>query len=187
MKKITSIFFALCVCLSLSAQEHIKFMGIPIDGTIDSFGAKLKGKGVEYNAVKSKTAGPGGRIFSGTFMGTKAEFMVFYNVKSKIVWGVAVDYYYPDVESTHLPFVNLAKGLQDKYPDATSEATKDSDGKANGMAFNIPDKTGVKWIGFIHLNLKKSDSYQNGGCHIYLIYTDIENFDKSEAINNEDL
>ena len=58
MKKILSIFFALFVCLSLSAQEHMKFMGIPLDGTIDNFTLKLKAKGVAYDAAKSKVAGP---------------------------------------------------------------------------------------------------------------------------------
>ena len=54
MKKIISIFFALCMCLSISAQEHMKFMGIPLDGTIDNFTLKLKVKGVTYDVAKSK-------------------------------------------------------------------------------------------------------------------------------------
>ena len=52
MKKIISVFFVLCICLSVSAQEHMKFMGIPLDGTIDNFALKLKEKGVTYDAVK---------------------------------------------------------------------------------------------------------------------------------------
>lgn len=104
-----------------------------------------------------------------------------------MVFGVGVELSYPDVESAHLPFVNLTELLQNKYPTATSEASKDSDGDVNGLAFNIPDKTGVKRIGFILQTLKVSDSYQNGGCSIYLMYTDMDNFQKSEAINNEDL
>ena len=187
MKKIISVFFVLCICLSVSAQEHMKFMGIPLDGTIDNFALKLKEKGVTYDAVKSETAGPGGRIFKGMFIGEDATFMVFFNAKSKMVFGVGVELSYPDVESAHLPFVNLTELLQNKYPTATSEASKDSDGDVNGLAFNIPDKTGVKRIGFILQTLKVSDSYQNGGCSIYLMYTDMDNFQKSEAINNEDL
>ena len=187
MKKIISVLFALCICLSLSAQEHMKFMGIPIDGTIDNFTLKLKAKGVEYNAEKSKALPPGGRIFSGTFMGDKATFIVFYNVKSKNVYSVGVALSYPNVEYAHPPFMNIAEQLQDKYPHATSEVSKDSDGDVEGLAFNIPDKSGKKKIGDIFQTLSVSDSYQNGGCTILLTYTDVENFQKSEAINNEDL
>ena len=44
MKKILSVFFALCLCMAASAQQHMKFMGIPLDGTIDNFAMKLKQK-----------------------------------------------------------------------------------------------------------------------------------------------
>lgn len=187
MKKIISIFFALCVCLSISAQEHMKFMGIPLNGSIDNFTLKLKTKGVTYDAERSKAAGPGGRIFNGTFMGENATFMVFYNTKSKIVYSVAVELLYRDVESTHMPFVNIANQLQNKYPTATRDVSKDNDGDANGLAFNIPGKTGTDRIGFILQTLKVSESYTNRGCSIYLMYTDMDNFQKSEVINNEDL
>ena len=134
-----------------------------------------------------KTAGSGSRIFCGTFMGNEATFMVFYNVKSKMVIGVGVELPYPSVESAHLPFVNLTESLQEKYPNATSEASKDPDGEVNGLAFNIPDKTGAKRIGTILQTMNVSDFYPNAGCSIYLMYSDMDNFEKSEAINNEDL
>ena len=54
MKKIISVFFAICLCMAASAQQHLKFMGIPLDGTIDNFALKLKAKGVTYDAAKSR-------------------------------------------------------------------------------------------------------------------------------------
>ena len=91
MKKIISVFFAFCLCMAASAQQHMKFMGIPLDGTIDNFALKLKAKGITYDAAKSRALGPGGKIYNGTFMGEKATFMVFFNAKSRIVFGVSVE------------------------------------------------------------------------------------------------
>lgn len=185
MKKIISVLFVLCLCMAVNAQQHMKFMGIPLDGTVDNFALKLKAKGVTYNAAESKAAEPGSRIFNGMFMGKNAMFCVYYNTKSKMVFGAAVVQKYPTVESAHLPFVNLTESLQQKYPNAKYEASKDPDGDTNGLAFNIFDKTGTKRIGFILQTLNAS-SYE-GECSVCLIYTDMDNFQKSEAINNEDL
>ena len=46
MNKIISVFFAICLCMAASAQQHLKFMGIPLDGTVDNFALKLKAKGI---------------------------------------------------------------------------------------------------------------------------------------------
>ena len=177
MKKIISILFALCLCMAASAQQHMKFMGIPLDGTIDNFALKLKAKGVTYDAAKSKTAGQGCRVFNGTFMGEKATINVAYNPKSKMQ--------YPTVESAHIPFLNLTESLQQKYPNTTPEENRGPDGEFIGLAFNIPDETSGNSIGFILQSLKTSSF--GSGVSICLMYTDMDNFEKCEAIFNEDL
>lgn len=185
MKKIISIFFVLCLCMTASAQQHMKFMGIPLDGTVENFALKLKAKGVTYDAAKSKTAGQGCRVFNGTFMAQNATIKVLYNPKSKMVFSAAVEMQYPTVESAHIPFVNLTESLQQKYPNATSEENIGPDGDAIGLAFNISDETGENKIGFILQSLKTPSS--GYGISICLMYTDMDNFQKSEAIFNEDL
>ena len=185
MKKIISVFFAICLCMAASAQQHMKFMGIPLDGTIDNFSMKLKAKGVTYDAAESKAAGKGIRKFCGTFMGEKATFTVFYNYKSKIVFSAAVELNYPTVESAHTPFVNLNDQLRQKYPDATCKENTGPDGKADGLAFDIFDETSDERIGFILQTLKVPGS--GYGISICLTYTDMDNFQKSEAILSEDL
>ena len=116
MKKIISVLFALCLGMAASARQHLKFMGIPLDGTIDNFTLKLKYKDVTYDAAESKSADAGTRIFHGKFMGEKARFVVFYNYKSKIVFSAAVELNYPTVESAHTPFVNLNDHFAAKIP-----------------------------------------------------------------------
>ena len=185
MKKIISVFFALCLCMAASAQQHMKFKGIPLDGTIDDFAMKLKAKGVTYNAAESKAAGKGIRKFCGTFMGEKATFTVFYNYKSKIVFSAVAELYYPTVESAHTPFVNLNDQLQQKYPDATCKEYTGPDGKTDGLAFDIFDETGDNRIGFILQTLRVPSS--GYGISICLTYTDSDNLMKSEKILSEDL
>ena len=185
MKKIISVFFAICLCMAASAQQHMKFMGIPLDGTIDNFTMKLKAEGVTYDVEKSKAAGKGIRKFCGTFMGEKATFAVFYNYKSKIVFSAAVELNYPTVESAHTPFVNLNDQLQQKYPDATCKEYTGPDGKTDGLAFDIFDETGDNRIGFILQTLRVPSS--GYGISIYLTYTDMDNLLKSEKILSEDL
>ena len=68
MKKIISVFFALCLCVAASAQQHMKLMGIPLDGTIDNFALKLKAKGVTYDAATSRASGPGAHVYTRTFL-----------------------------------------------------------------------------------------------------------------------
>ena len=185
MKKIISVLCALFLCMVVSAQQHMKFMGIPLDGTIDNFALKLKAKGVAYDAAESKAADAGTRIFYGKFMGENARFIVFYNYKSKIVFSAAVELNYPTVESAHTPFVNLNDQLRQKYPDATCKEYTGPDGDADGLAFDIFDETGDNRIGFILQTLNiPSSGY---GISICLTYTDMDNLDKSEKILNEDL
>ena len=185
MKKIISVLFAICLCMAASAQQHMKFMGIPLDGTIDDFSMKLKAKGVTYDAAESKAAGKGIRKFCGTFMGEKTTFTVFYNYKSKIVFSAVAELYYPTVESAHTPFVNLNDQLQQKYPDATCKEYTGPDGKTDGLAFDIFDETGDNRIGFILQTLREPSS--GYGISICLTYTDTDNLMKSEKILSEDL
>ena len=185
MKKIISVLFALCLCMAASAQQHMKFMGISLDGTVDNFALKLKAKGVTYDAVKSKAAGPGVRVFNGMFMAEDAIIRVAYNPKSRMVFSAVVELQYPTVKSAHIPFLNLTESLKQKYPNATCEENLGPDGDFIGMAFNILDETGDNSIGFILQELKTSSS--GYGISIYLTYTDMDNFEKCEAIFNEDL
>ena len=171
--------------MAASAQQHMKFMGIPLDGTIDDFSIKLRSKGVTYDAAESKAAGKGIRKFCGTFMGEKATFTVFYNYKSKIVFSAVAELYYPTVESAHTPFVNLNDQLQQKYPDATCKEYTGPDGKTDGLAFDIFDETGDNRIGFILQTLRVPSS--GYGISICLTYTDTDNLMKSEKILSEDL
>lgn len=88
MKKILSIFvmafFALAICAQDSA-EHLKFMGIELNGPITDFQKKLLAKGLTVSSSSNQLPA-GMRSFDGTFSGEEAEIIVFYNTRSKEVY-----------------------------------------------------------------------------------------------------
>ena len=56
MKKIFSTIFAILLAICSFAQEHLTFKGVPIDGTLNSYVAKMKAKGFSYLGSSSGVA-----------------------------------------------------------------------------------------------------------------------------------
>jgi len=84
MKKFVAIFlFMLSVCAN---AQHMKFLGIPLDGTINSFHEKLVAKGYKPDTQYNAQCAPGGRLFLGTFFGKEAAIHTYYNPKTKIIY-----------------------------------------------------------------------------------------------------
>ncbi len=90
MKKL--VFFVLALLLGLastSAQQHLKFMGIPIDGNIENFTAKLKAKGLTIHP-DNKTLTEPVRAFKGVFFDHEATIWAHYTRKNRTVYRVTV-------------------------------------------------------------------------------------------------
>lgn len=126
MRKVLLFAFILC-SLYLNAQtEHLRFMGIEINGTIASFQEKLLSKGVSVSPM-TKNYPNGMRAYSGTFSGEKADIVVWYNPRSKQVYRAKamitrygkdrIEQLMGDMERK----LNLKYGTTDKY----SETIKD--------------------------------------------------------------
>ena len=102
--------------ISLSAHsEHLKFMDIPIDGTISSFQSKLDSKGIKVNSTKSKSAPNGQRIFEGNFQGYKSEITVYYNRKTKEVYKVETQIKSKIKTDIEIIFVEAINTIREKY------------------------------------------------------------------------
>lgn len=63
----------------------MKFMGIPIDGTLTSFGTKLSEKGFVKKSVEGNI-----HIFKGQFTGKNVDVLVLGSEKTLTVWKVVV-------------------------------------------------------------------------------------------------
>lgn len=90
MKKIL-LSIMLLMLINVAYAQHLKFEGIPIDGSITSFQNQLTAKGIKVNGAKSKDAPIGQRIFNGKLYGHNSEIIVYYARKSKIVYKVKVE------------------------------------------------------------------------------------------------
>lgn len=186
MKRIGLFILTLFLCVLMDAQTHMKFMGIPLDGTIESFSQKLKAKGITYDAVTSRKLSPGAKLYKGLFMGENAEFMVMFNAKSRIVYGVGVELSYSSVEFAKTPFYNIAEGIQEKYPTATYDRIEDDDNAAIGVNFMIPEAEKEGVFGVISQTLSRPDDLKTYW-RINLLYLDVKNSLKNDKINNDDL
>lgn len=84
MKRTLLIAMLALFSLSLNAQDHLKFKGIPIDGSLNSFVSKLKAQGFSYKAEQDGIA-----LLEGTFAGyTQCELVVVST--NDVVWKVVV-------------------------------------------------------------------------------------------------
>ena len=69
MRKLTALFAFMVIALTSYAQsnsEHLTFKGVPIDGTLSEYVAKMKSAGFKYLGGQDGTA-----ILQGDFAGFK--------------------------------------------------------------------------------------------------------------------
>lgn len=91
MKRLFSTLFCLLLVVAAFAQNaygHLRFMGIPITGTIAQFQAKLVAKECTYDKVASSSITVGTRAFKGYLAGNKVDIYAYYNTQTKIVYRV---------------------------------------------------------------------------------------------------
>lgn len=187
MKKIIVTLMLSLFCMIVQGQTHMKFMGIPMNGSVELFTQKLKAKGLTCDVAKTKASPSGVKIYKGLFMGEDSEFMIFFNPKDKNVFAVEVSMDYSSLELAETPFTNIFNQLKEKYSKAVVTVLKDSDGDPEGFQFYVPDAEEKKMLGLIIYKLRKPDGLLQREYTISLLYSDVDNFKKSENKNYDDL
>ena len=86
MKRLFIILVLTISSLSLYSQEHLKFKGVPINGSLDTFVETMKTKG--YTLVESRQ---GVALMQGTFAGVKL-CRIFIVSTNDVVWKVAAEF-----------------------------------------------------------------------------------------------
>ena len=186
MKRIVLFIVATFFMLGLAAQTpHLKFMGIPLDGTINSFQTKLTQKGFTPDATTNRQIGVGVRCFiGGTFSGEKASVFVYYNPKTKIVYRAKAV-----IESSTESYIDnlynkLKKSIGDKYKSRSEFESSYHDGHASGAYYIWKDD--VELLGRIDLYVTKPISYLDNRC-LHIDYWDLLNSNKNDKQNSDDL
>lgn len=186
IKKLLSILFIPIFSTSFCfAQEHLKFMGIPLDGTINQFQAKLATKGVTLDVATNKHIRVGGRAFKGSFSGKNAQIFVYYDESSKVVYRAKAVIDTDDIniwENNYNYFVNM---LSTKYSDAHTEKGKHENKEA--LSFFLPnDELALyKYLGVI--DVYRSTDLDTYTFSVHVDYIDTVNKVKHEDRNMEDL
>lgn len=193
MKRFLSTLFCLqlaVVAFAQNANGHLKFMGIPITGTISQFHTKLVAKGCTYDKVESSSNSAGMRIFKGNLAQNEVKIIVYYNTKTKIVYRVkALIYGIPEVLATQ-KYNEFKSFLTVKY-DSRYTKTSSFEGKEliQYLALkdkntsidpeNLPSRLSDVAFGVIKLYISKDLEDWNSPYNYYL------HIDYYDQINNE--
>lgn len=166
-------------------------MGIPINGSISVFQAKLLNKGCTLMKHNSQLP-TGVRGFKGVFAGKDCNIFVWFNHRSKIVYKVrAVTDCGSSLDNTHNTFTYLKNLLNQKYEDVSlnSDMLEDSsigEYDFSMMLFQPPVVEGSELIGHISLGIIEYDTYPVS-YGVAITYEDIENSTKNENDTLDDL
>lgn len=178
----------LCIIMAMGMQaqkqEHLKFMGIPLDGTISQFQTKLAAKGIKHDVEGSKLVTGSCRIFEGTFSGDKATFYVYYNSSTRIVYRAKAVVSRPTESMINEKFKEYKDLLTTKYPNVYG-----IDGEQEGFTsfMLIPRSSSSDLLGYISLYISKSGPSYDETFNLHIDYEDEVNEKANEAKRLEDL
>lgn len=179
MKRILSFFVMLVLTLGVMAQtQHMKFMGIPLDGTISAFHQKLVAKGCKPDVEFNKIAPVGARHFIGTFFGEKAKIIVYYNAKTKVVYRAKACIDRSSEDMIIQKYDEVKSALEEKYPNANMD--KSEDYGYDSMHFYTDQ-------GEIDLYVYKFDNVYLTVYSLFIDYYDTVNYQKNENSKMNDL
>ena len=103
------------------SEGHLKFLGFPIDGTVNEYTSKLISKGF-YVSPDNKYASKGLRVMEGPFLGNTEQFGLHYDVDTKIMWSVTfIHSFFKETDAKDL-YNKLESLLHEKHNEAKYES-----------------------------------------------------------------
>lgn len=187
MKKYILVSCMLLITMVTYAQ-HLKFMGIPINGNINAFQTRIAQKGIKVS-YRNKTAPAGVRIFEGYFSNEKADIIVFYNVKTKNIYQcrVAFEKVFETIDAAQTKYDYYKVQLNQKYDGLTSDMIDEmkSDTSFSIAVIQPPVREGALLLGYIELCIRELG--YNLGYSLWIDYIDRKNSTNNEEENTNDL
>ncbi|MCI6861870.1 MAG: hypothetical protein MR860_07770 [Prevotella sp.] len=178
MRKLLALLFLM---LTITCQaQHMKFMGIPIDGTINQFTQKLSTKGIKVHPNNARDSGIANREFYGQFMNKQAIIWVWFNPKTKIVYEVKVVLYGKNGDETQKMYDKVSEVIKNKYNVQSTGTGELSDG--TDSYYYIIQNDSEKIIGWV--SLAREQDYDDW---LSIFYTDAVNYKKNEASKYDDI
>lgn len=167
LKDLFTTLLIISISFLANAQEpHLKFMGIPINGTITQFQSKLIKKGLRVSKY-SKSLDKGIRAYEGHFSGRKAMIATYYNPSTKGVFSVRVlfdENSFNSNESAFDVYDYYKELITTKYSEVSQEDTEDKasdDSRRHYAIYVFQDASMKSILGTIRLQVVESDDYYN--------------------------
>lgn len=182
---------AICVISLLSmtsvlaqTQDHMKFMGIPLNGSINQFQAKLAQKGVKVDVVVNKSIGKGCRAFKGLFSGKDANIYVYYDETTKIVYRAkaVVEALNENLNDDNYNYFSTM--LSAKYIDAVTKIGEEDTHESKSFFILNNSSENPSLLGEIDVYCS---NYYRIKYFVHIDYTDFGNSIKRESRNFDDL
>ena len=192
MKKLIAAVLMMCLAaMAWGQSDHLTFKGVPIDGTLSEFSAKLQQKGVMYMGQENGIA-----MFSGEFAGYRDCLIgAVSSTGTEVVCKVAVIFSDRDTWSAlYGNYSSLKDMLTLKYG-SPSSCTERFDGYSNPTDDNSKMyevkfdrcKYLTRWEtdkGDIELYIEHNDVSK---CYVMLVYWDKINYEKTKSSAMDDL
>ncbi len=183
-----TILITLCCLFSVIIQaqtEHLKFMGIPLNGSITAFQTQLQAKGIKYDPEGSSQLKVGCRSFNGSFSGEKANIYVYYNDKTKIVYRAKAVITCLSKEKGEEKFDSFRSMLKYKYSDGIP-----NDGEQDGhpsLSILVPDSKQEKELGCVAMYITNPPYSFKDEVYLHIDYEDTANTTVNKVNNMDDL
>ena len=162
---------------STYAQEHLKFMGIPIDGTIDNFQKQLATKDIVVEKSVNKNVGVGMRIFKGRFAG-KTCFIAAQYSQSKTVYSVMATYVSKTAAEAAQFYATTKQLLKEQCTDGDVTDTVDAK-KCPVYKVFLNGSDGKTKIGVVSLTETVNKTSKTAPYMVNVAYVDALNNDKN--------
>ena len=186
MKRILTFMIILQFAINVQAQtEHLKFMGIPLNGSIAAFQTKLQAKGIKYDAEGSRQVKVGCRCFKGSFSSEKADIYVYYNERTKVVYRAKAVITYLSKEKGEDKFYSFKSMLKTKYSDGIA-SDSEQDGHPS-LSILVPDSKKERDLGFVGMYITNPPYSFMEEVYLHIDYEDIANREVNQTDNMNDL
>ena len=187
MKKLSliifaSLFFIFNCIMAQSTSEHMKFMGIELNGTISSFHSKLLAKGMTVSPLSDKTKS-GVRVYDGVFSGEKAEVIVHYNPRTNEVYAAKalITRYGKDM------IEQLMNSMESKLDIKYGTQNKRSEQFQDDHLHQFPRHFYTLDNGVINLYITSTGYSSQNDFFLNIEYLDLENYQRNVSNEIEDL
>lgn len=188
-RKLFLVLFCLFTIMASAQNGHLKFMGIPLNGTINEFSAKLIAKGFKVDAY-SKYSPVGSRTFDGVFMGRKTSIHVYYIPSTKIVYRAKACITNEDEDIVKGIYNETKSLLLDKYYGFEDSGTHNGYDSWQLFVSRYPYDDEMVWsrcYGIIDLYISKFTEIYPTTYTLHIDYTDQINDDKNDNAKQDDL